>query len=235
MSSELAVWSFVITHPDGTREDLGRVHNLLTNAGRDLRAAAEGNAVPKGGSFTAATATSATPGGGGMTTDQYKGWRVYATGAAITDAPVYGNIGSNSATVLTVDTWWASGTDTPGAATPSATAGYVVQPGVFGRFLAVSTDATAAAATDTTLTSEVTTGGLGRKKATYAHTAGTADYTLTAAFSVTASFTIRKAALLTASTTAAAGVMVRVALLPTAAVLVAGVTFTVTATVSITG
>ena len=93
----------VIIHADGSTTDLGVSQNLLTTAGRDLVAAAIGQATAKEGAFTAADGTSGTPSGGGMTTDAYKGWRVYCPVTGLTTPPVYGNVGSNSATVLTVD------------------------------------------------------------------------------------------------------------------------------------
>lgn len=51
-------------------------------------------------------------------------------------------------------------------------------------YIAVTANATAPSASDTTLTAEITTagGGLLRAQATYAHTNGTATYTLTKTF-----------------------------------------------------
>ena len=50
------------------------------------------------------------------------------------------------------------------------------------QYIALSTDATTPAVTDTTLTSELATNGLARAVATYAHTASQPFYTLTKAF-----------------------------------------------------
>jgi hypothetical protein len=53
-------------------------------------------------------------------------------------------------------------------------------------YVALTTDTTAPAATDTTLPSELNNsgGGLNRAQATYAHTAGTASYTLTKTYTM---------------------------------------------------
>lgn len=57
-------------------------------------------------------------------------------------------------------------------------------PGTVAKYMAITANTTAPSATDTTLTGEITTagGGLVRKVATYAHTAGTNTYTMTATF-----------------------------------------------------
>ncbi len=220
----------------GDYEDLGVSYNLLTNGGRDLMAAAMGNATGKDGAFTATSSTSGTPSGGGMTTDQYKGWRVYAPVAAITTAPVYGNIGSNSATVLTVDGWWVGTSDTMTGTTPSATNGYHIQPSTIARFMGITTDASAASASNTTLTSEATTNGGGRAKATYAHTASTATFTLTNTYTFSGTFTaLHRMALFTAANTTAAGIMVFETVLNQDATVGSGDTMTVTWTGTITG
>ncbi len=56
-------------------------------------------------------------------------------------------------------------------------------------FMALTANATAPAATDTTLTAEIATagGGLVRAQAVFAHTNGTATYTLTKTFTANAS------------------------------------------------
>jgi len=200
---------FLVIHPDGSIDDCGISTNLLTTVGRDLLAAGLGNPTGKDGAFTASSATSGTPAGGGMTTDAYKGWRVYCPVTGLTTAPVYGNIGSNNATVLTVDGWWVGTSDTMTGATPASTNGYHLQPSTIARFMGVTADAGAAAAGSTTLTSEITTNGLGRAKATYAHTPAAATYTLTNTFSVSGGpQTIHRGGLFTAANTTAAGVLV---------------------------
>lgn len=51
-----------------------------------------------------------------------------------------------------------------------------------GSYIGLTANATAASAASTTLTAEITTGTLARAQATYAHTNGTATYTLTKTF-----------------------------------------------------
>ena len=223
-----------IRRRDGSIDDLGISKNLLTNSGRDLWAATFGHATMKEGACTATSATSATPSGGGMTADQYKGWRVYMPVTGLTTPPVYGNIGTNSTTVLTVDQWWtaADGVGT----TPASTSGYSVMPTCTPRFMGLTTDSAAASASDTVLATEITTGGCARTKATYAHTAGTATYTMQVVFSVTASFTnIHKMGLFTAMNTTAGGIMVFETVLNQDATVGNGDTLTVTDTITLSG
>lgn len=225
----------IIRRRDGSVEDLGVSTNLLTNAGRDLWAAAFGHATMKGGAMTAATATSATPSGGGMTTDQYKGWTIYASETALTTEPTYGNVGSNSATVVTIDQWW-NAADGAAATTPTATNGYSIQATCNPRFMGLTTDSGAANAADTVLATEITTSGCTRTKATYAHTAGTATYTMQVIFAVTGTLTnIHKMGLFTAANTTAAGVLVFETVLNADATVGNGDTLTVTDTITLSG
>jgi hypothetical protein len=197
---------FRVIHADGSSDDAGIVRNLLTTVGRDLLAAAMGHGTIKEGAFTASSATSGTPAGGGMSASQYKGWKVYCPVTGLTTPPVYGNIGDNSTTVLTVDKWWNAADGT--ATTPASTNGYMVVPAFDARFIGLSESASAPAAGDTTLASEITTGGCNRALGAYAHTPGAATYTISKSFSVTSSFpAIQKGALFTAADTTAAGVM----------------------------
>lgn len=223
-----------IIHPDGSVDDLGVSHNLLTNTGRDLWAAGLGHAPGAQGAFTAATATSATPSGGGLTADQYRGWRVYVPVTGLTTPPVYGNIGTNSTTVLTVDQWW---TAADGAGTtPSSTAGFLILPANVFRFIGLTTDSAAAAAGDSVLASEITTGGAARALATYAHTGGTATYTLQKAFAISSTFTsIHKIGVFTNKDTTSGGVMGYESVLNQDATVGNGDTLTVTETVTMSG
>lgn len=197
----------VIIHADGEIEDLGVSHNLLTNGGRDLMAAAFGSAG-FGVSATIATAsssTSLTATGTPFTSNQYAGWTVVAEES--TNAPVWANIGSNTTSVLTVDAW-RTGDDTAGT-TPGSTANYFIIPTCRARYMGITADSGAASASNTTLTSEQTGNGLGRALATYAHTGGTSTFTLSKTFSVTGSVSaLHRMGLFTASNTTAAGIMV---------------------------
>jgi hypothetical protein len=227
------IWTATVIHPDGSY-DISQGQNLLTTVGRDLIAAAYGNFAGKDGALTASSSTSATPAGGGMTVDAYKGHRVWCPVTGLTTAPVYGNIGSNSATVLTVDGWWIGTSDTMTGGTPASTNGYHIQPSVLARFMGVSAEGTAPVVGDTTLASEQTANGLGRAKATYAHTPAAATYTLINSYSVTGSVTVHKGALFTAANTTAAGVMVFAAVLNADAIVANLDTLQVTATVTLT-
>jgi hypothetical protein len=227
---------FNIVHPDGSYEDLGVSHNLLTTVGRDLLAAGMGNPTGKDGALTASSATSATPAGGGLTTDQYKGWRVYCPVTGVTTAPVYGNIGSNSTTVLTVDGWWVGTSDTMTGTTPASTNGYHIQPSTLARFMGVTADTGAASAASTTLTSEITTNGLLRTKATYAHTPAAATYTLSVSYSVSGGpQTVHRGGLFTAANTTAAGVLVFETVANADAIVTTSDTLNATWTVTLSG
>lgn len=103
-------------------------------------------------------------------------------------------------------------------------------------FIAVSNDATSPAAGDCaagsvtcTLTSEIVTNGLSRVQATYAHSNGTASYTLTTTFTASGTQSAQKAAVFNA---ASSGTMVFEALF-TQVSLVTSDTVTITWTISI--
>jgi hypothetical protein len=210
--------------------DLGISHNLLTNTGRDLVAAALGSAGPAANTATATSATSLTDSGESWTTDQFKGWTVFAEES--TNNPVFGNIGSNNGTVLTLDAWW--GPNDAAETTPGSTADYIILPTARPRYMALTENAGAASASDTALTGELTTGGAGRALATYAHTPGTATFTLLKAFSITGTFpAIHKMGLFTASTLTAAGIMIFETVLNADASVITGDTLQVTDTVTI--
>jgi len=227
-------WHALIIHADGTTTDLGISHNLLTTVGRDLLAAGLGatgfgvtGTIATGSSSTSLTAT-ATP----FVADAHKGWVVVAEES--TNAPVWANIGSNTTSVLTVDAW-KTGDDTAGS-TPGTTANYLILPSTRARYMALTENAGAAAAGDTVLTGELTTGGCNRQIATYAHTPAAATYTMVKTFAVTATFpAIHKGALFTASNVTAAGVLVFEAVLNADASVISGDSLQVTATVTLSG
>lgn len=227
-------WHWLIIHEDGSTDDLGIVPNLLTNTGRDLWAAAFGAPGQFSGTnvATGSSATSLTDTGESWTTDQFKGWTVIAEES--TNTPVYGNVGSNTATVLTIDAW--RNNDDSAGTTPATTANYAIYPTSRARYMGLTENAGAAAATDTALTGEITTGGANRQLATYAHTGGTATYTMQKTFSITATFpAIHKGALFTASNPTAAGIMVFEAVLNADASVVNLDSLQVTATVTLSG
>ena len=193
-----------VIRADGSVEDKGLSRNLLTNIGRDVLDGAFGF-IPAGfttstaSPATATTATSLTVTGTPLTASNLAtpqlgvaGMRIYVPVTGLTTPPVFGNIVSNTSSVITVDQWWTvngSGSDQTGA-TPSSTAAFIITPGGLAacRYIAFSTNASAASASDTTLASEVTTNGMGRALGTYAHTFGATTLTLSKTF--TASGTV---------------------------------------------
>jgi hypothetical protein len=223
-----------IRRRDGSIEDLGISHNLLTNTGRDLWAAAFGNAPATSGVSTATSSTSMTDSGAAWTTNQYAGWQVVMPVTGLTTQPAYGNVGSNTSTVLTIDQWWTAADGVQ--STPASGNAYAVYADCIPRFMALTTNTSAPNAGDTTLTGEITTGGCARAKSTYAHTGGTATYTMQVVFSVTSSFTnIHKMALFSAANLTAAGIMALEAVLNLDATVGNGDTLTVTDTITLSG
>ncbi len=206
---------------------------MLTDVGKDLVSDATGSTAgytsTAGSGGSAPTATTLTDSGSpGWTTDQWKG-NVVVSGA------VYGVILSNTSSVLTVDKWYVPAT--PGGSagtTPSASATYTIVPGNQSAFwLAITTNATAPGASDTTLASELSSNGLSRKVAAYAHTDGAASavYTLTATWTCSGgSQTIAKAGVFQASS---GGRMLFTTLVSSAPTLVSGDQLTITETATI--
>lgn len=72
-------------------------------------------------------------------------------------------------------------------------------PPATGNYIALSNDATAPAAGDTTVASEIASNGLSRAQGTYAHTNGTAAYTIQKVFTATGTQASQKTGLLNAS------------------------------------
>ena len=160
-----------------------------TNAGLDLEwLAAVGSATGEANTATATSATSLTRSGASWTTNQ---WANYVVVAA---SGVYGNILSNTGTVLTIDRWYNAAT--PGGAagtTPTGTTTYTIMPYAGGAmFMGLTANATAVASGDTTLPGEITTAGAGliRKICTLTHTAGGATGTAVAVFTTNGTDTL---------------------------------------------
>lgn len=236
-----------ITHIDGSITDLGISQNLLTNIGRDWWAQQWGfigAGVTTASPASAISSSSVTVTGSPLTASNLAtpqlgvaGLRVWMPVTGITTAPVYGNIISNTTSVITIDKWWtvADGTGT----TPASTNALHIAPGGVAacRFMALTTDSGAASATDTVLASEITTGGASRALATYAHTYGQSTLTLQKAFSITSTFTsIHKAGLFSTLSAAGADPMIYEAVFATAdATVINGDTLTVTWTGTLSG
>src|SRR5690242_2045130 len=99
----------VVVHPDGSWDDCGVSHNVMTtanNGGRDQVAAMLGGKLGFGVSGTIATASSSTSLTATSTpfvADAYIGQIVVAEES--TNAPVHATISTNTTSVLTVDAW----------------------------------------------------------------------------------------------------------------------------------
>jgi hypothetical protein len=99
-------------------------------------------------------------------------------------------------------------------------------------WIALTENATAPAAGDTTLATELTTGGLGRAQAAYAHTGGASTYTLIKTFTSSdgSTRTINKIGVFNASSS---GSLVFTTAVPSPPALVSGDSLTITETVTI--
>jgi hypothetical protein len=239
-----------VTHRDGSITNLGLSKNLLTNIGNMVGQGWFGGAIPAGGSGTPSTAVGATSitatgtpwTASNLATPQLglDGFRVYSNAHTTTGKTVYGNIVSNTTSVATIDQWW---TDVDGVGTtPTSGDGFIIGAGGIAsvRFMGLTTNASAAAATDTTLASEITSGGCGRALATFARgsnpSGGSGTFTLQKVFSVTSSFTaIYKMGLFCCLTSAGADPMFFETVLNQAATVGNGDTLTVTDTITFSG
>lgn len=218
----------LILRADGSVDDLGTAYNLRTDDGDDWQAGQMGGLLGNttGTPATAATATSLTVTATPLTINALKGRRIR------TGADVYGNVGSNTTSVVTVDQWWTVADGV--ATTPGATAPFAIDPGYApARFIGLTENAVAPAVTDTALAAEITTGGCNRQLATYAHTVAALTYTLQKTFAVTATFAaITKAGIFTAANSTAGGLMVFTSLLNATASVVSGDSLQVTWTIT---
>ena len=239
--------SAIIIRKNGDIENLGLSHNQLTNIGRDLWADALGAKIPAGGQGTPGTASSATSmtGTGSVWTASNQatpqlgllGLRIYAPVTGVTTAPVYGNVGSNTNNVITIDQWWtaADGVGTTPATTNSFILGAGGPPSP--RFMALTTDAATSNATDTALAGpENNANGVSRALATYAHTYGAATFTLVKSWSVGGVITgLHKMGLFSTATLTSVGVMMFESVLNQDATVGNGDTVQVTDTVTLSG
>lgn len=235
-----------IAHKDGGITNLGISPNLLTNIGRDWWSqswGAIGAGVTTASPATATSATSLTVTGTPLTASNLgtpqlglAGLRINVPVTGITTAPVYGNIVSNTSSVITVDQWWKVD-DTTGT-TPASTNAFHIAPGgiAAARFIGMTTNASAASASNTTLASEITTNGGGRALATYAHSFGGTTLTLSKAFSISGTLTaIHRAGMFACLTSAGADPLLYETVLNADATVVSGDTLTLTWTVTPSG
>lgn len=232
--------------PDGrVRQRSVLRHNLTTDTAsgytnrRDWQAKAMGGAfapfATAQGTLTACTATIATNSGASFpTAGQGLSGCLVVVGANSggTGSVVWGVIISNTSTALTVDQWYNGGTWATGT-TPNATGQYIILPGQCpAMYLALTSDAVAPSSADTTLASEATTNGFGRKLGTYAHTAAASTYTQQAVFNATGTLTINKECV-AGSAVASTGVMPFESVEPSPPTLVSGDQLTQTVTITI--
>ena len=213
----------------GTFEDLGWAKNLKTTVGMTWLRGVMGGVLPVG-TMAVSNACTATTYGVATTpfsSNQLTGMRIVVPVTGITTQPVWGNIGSNTTSVITIDAWY---TQTDGAGTTPAVGNFgLILPGQApARYMALTTDVGAPAIGDTTLASEQNANGVARALATYTDTGAT---TFTQAKTWTAGGTItalHKAGLFTSGTLASAGVLVADTVLNADATLATSDTLAVT-------
>jgi hypothetical protein len=233
-----------VCRADGSYEDKGVSHNLLTNIGRDIlsgfygqyrgagttvaacisTAISSSSITATGTPFTASNLTTPQPGLTGMC--------VVANAATPANPTVFGNVVSNSTSAITIDAW--RKVDHTSGTTPTSGHAFMLVP-ASPRYMALSADAGAASASDNTLTSEITTNGMGRVAATYAHTLGASTFTLAGSWTASGTSTaIVKMGLFSALSSAAGDPMWFEATFTTVS-LVSSDTLTVTDTFTPTG
>jgi hypothetical protein len=143
-----------------------------------------------GGAFTASTA-----GPQNGSTGPHQGGLV---GHMVVMATAYGVVISNTTTVLTIDMWHTFATPDTVATTPSTGAYYILPGQAPAAYTGISIATRVFTAADQTLTNDGSAiselwfsgGGLKRKLATWAHTTGTATFTLTTTWTANGSDTL---------------------------------------------
>lgn len=213
---------------------------MRVNSGADIQARQMASTEGLTGTASATSATTLTGTGFSASTGTNTGHvgKIVAAGpnASGTGSIVFGIIISNSTTVLTVDQWYNPATLAVGT-TPNATCTYQILPGGISAFyMGLTTNATAAGATDISLSEELSGSGWTRAQCTYAHTTGASTYTLTKTFTSADATprTINKMAIFNAlSNAGTAAQMIFESAITSPPTLVSGDTITVTETVTI--
>ena len=202
-----SIFSNVITDADGNIKRPNSYRpNLRTNSGADWQGAAMLGGTNKGesGAATSTTATSLTKTGATFPTSGdgpatannmggYQGKIVYAgPNSSGTGSTVYGVIITNTATVLTVDMWQAAGSPGTAGTTPNATANFQIGIGAAPTiYLGLTATSITPAATDTTLSGELSSGGFSRALYdTYSHSNGATSGFIQKTFTASATQTI---------------------------------------------
>jgi hypothetical protein len=175
----------------------------MSNDGVDyLARVAGGDQLSSTRSTTSApTATTVTDTSGAFTASSAGANSVHQGGEVghmVVMATAYGVIISNTTTVLTIDMWHTFGAPDTVATTPSTGAYYILPGQAPMQFTGISVATRAFNAADQMLSNDGTTiselwfsgGGLKRKAATWAHTTGTATYTLTTTWTANGSDTL---------------------------------------------
>jgi hypothetical protein len=168
--------------------------------GRDMVArAVGGDTLGASGTATGTTITSLTDSGASFTASSGGPPALGGlVGHVVVSAGVYGTIISNTTTALTIDQWHSPTAPETVGTTPGNVA-YVVVPGGFPAFyMGISIATRVFTAADTVLTNDGTTvselwfsgGGLRRRLASWAHTNGTATYTVANTFTANGSDTL---------------------------------------------
>jgi hypothetical protein len=215
----------------GTFEDLGWSKNIKTTVGMDWLHNTMGGAIPLGTMAVSNACTATTYGVATtpFTASQLVGMRIFVPVTNITTAPVYGNIGINTTSLITVDQWW---TQADGVGTTPAVGNFgIIAPGMQpARFMALTTDTGAPAVGDTVLTSEQNANGVARALATFAHTPGATTFTLAKTWTCSGSgiTALHKAGLFTSGTLASVGTLVADTVLNADATLAVSDTLAVT-------
>jgi len=191
-----------------------------------------------GGDIAGATGSTTSSPTATTATDSGASFGTY-TGHIVTLGSTYGVVVSNTGTVLTVDRWYTPGSPGGAAAATPSTGVYVVLPGQAPYwYIAITANSTAPAATDTSLSGEITTvgGGLIKKLATYAHTTGVASYSLAATYTANGSdslpVTIAKAAVFNSIVATTGRMQFETLVSPTATLSASGDQLTLTFTVT---
>jgi len=174
-----AVWGHAgETGKAGTFTDLGWAKNLKTTTGMTWLRGLMGGVLPLGTQTVSnsITATAYVTAATNWTANQLTGMRIVVPVTGITTQPVYGNIGQNTTSNITVDKWW---TGAGATGTTPATGNFgIVLPGLISNgFIGLSDTGCTPAIGNTTIASsggtEYITVGLDRAQALYADTAGT--------------------------------------------------------------
>lgn len=199
---EGSCWMMKVGRSDDSREPVHTVweHNTFCSTGNGYNWLAQ--QMGQGPSFatancqgqnTSATATTLVNTGATWSVNAFVGCIVVCDTVGAGGAHVYGVIMSNTATTLNVDQW-TSLTSSTGAAgtTPNGSSNWysILPVSAAAAWMALTQTAITPAATDTSLSGELTTLGMSRAVGTFAHVAAASTYTLIHLWTASGSCTI---------------------------------------------